>query len=69
MIDEEQREKEYARISKIVSDVKESGGVDSTTFWKVRSRIMGRQEEIGDTMEDEEGILHEDPDEIKDIHV
>ena len=68
MIDEEQRGKEFARINKIVSDVKEAGGVDSTTFWKVRSKIMGRQEEIGDVMEDEEGVLHEDPEEIKEIH-
>ena len=68
MIDEEQRGKEYARINKIVSDVKEAGGVDSTIFWKVRSQIMGRQEDIGDVMEDEEGVLHEDPEEIKEIH-
>ena len=68
MIDEEQRRKEFARISKIVTDVKEAGGVDSTAFWKVRSRILGRQEELGDVMEDDEGVLHEDPKKIKEIH-
>ena len=68
MIDEEQKKKDYTRINKIISDVEDAGGVNSTTFWKVRSRLMGRQEEIGDVMEDENGVLHEDPEEIKEIH-
>ena len=53
------REEKFARISKIVTDVKEAGGVDSTAFWKVRNRILGRQEELGDVIEDDEPSIQD----------
>ena len=69
LIDEEQRVKQFTRVNKIVADVQEAGGVDSTTFWKVRSRLLGKSCETADAMEDDEGVLHEDPEEIREIYV
>ena len=68
LIDEELIEKQYTRISKIVADVQEAGGVNSTTFWEVRNKFFGRQADIADVMEDENGVIQDDPEEIKEIH-
>ena len=68
LIDEELIQKQYTRVSKIISDVKEAGGVNSATFWDVRNKFVGRRCEAADVMEDENGVIQEDPEEIKEIH-
>ena len=68
LIDEELIQKQYTRINNIVSDVRKAGGVNSTTFWEVRNKFLGRNSETADIMEDENGILQDDPEEIKEIY-
>ena len=51
LIDEEMIQKQYTRINKIVEDVREAGGVNSTTFWEVRNKFLGRRSETADIME------------------
>ena len=68
LIDMEMIQKQCARTNKILSDVKKAGGVNSKTFWDVRNRFIGRCAETADVMEDDNGNLQEDSDQIKEIH-
>ena len=67
-IEEEEQNKEYTRINKIVEEIKKDGGVNSNTFWKVRRRISGKEDEKAHAMMNKEGEMCEKPEEIKKIY-
>jgi hypothetical protein len=58
MMDKEHMMKENKRITKIVEEVKESGGVNSTRFWDVRKQLLGKEAETAEAMEDEQGTIY-----------
>ena len=68
MIDEQEQEKEYTRINKIVDEIKKSGGVNSNCFWETRRKLCGKGEELTHAMMNKEGEVCENPEEIKKIH-
>ena len=67
-IEEEEHNKEYTRINKIVEDIKKDGGVHSNTFWKVRRRLIGREDERAHVMMNKQGDMCEKPEEIKKVY-
>ena len=67
-IEEEEQNKEYTRINKIVEEIKKDGGVNSNTFWKVRRRISGKEDKKAHAMMNKEGEMCEKPEEIKKIY-
>ena len=62
---DELKMKKKISVDKIVEDIKKDGGVDSETFWKVRSRIIGRKEVPRYAIRDKNGCLKENPEEAK----
>ena len=66
-IDQEEKEKNAARVLKTVQEVKKMG-VGSTTFWDVRRKLLAGKEESPYSIFDSSGKLCDDPDEIKEIH-
>ena len=68
LIEEEEQAKEYARITKIVDDIKRDGGVNGTTFWEVRKKLCKPKKEAGHAMMDANGVRCEKPEEIKNIY-
>ena len=68
LIDKEHIKKKWAHINGVVKKVKEAGGVNSTTFWEVRKELLGRKAETAEAMEDEDGVIHEDKEKIKQIY-
>jgi hypothetical protein len=56
------------RIEATVQEVKEGGGVNSATFWKVKDRIMKRTKHELAAIMDENGIKQEGTEEIKDVY-
>ena len=67
-IEEEEHKHEYQRLCKQVDDIKRGGGTNSNAFWKARSRLLKRPDEIVHCMTDKNGKLCDDPEEIKEIH-
>ena len=57
------------KIEATVQEVKEGGGVDSTTFWKVKSRLKGKNDNEIAAIIDEDGNKIEEPDEIKGVYM
>ena len=55
-------------INKIVEEIKKDGGVHSNTFWKVRRRINGKNDEKAHSMKNSNGDMCETPDEIKQVY-
>ena len=69
LIEDEERIKEYSRITRIVEEVQKDGGVNSTTFWKVLRKIRGKQRDLPHVILDKNGKKCEDPEDIKRAHV
>ena len=67
-IEEEEKKKEYARITKVVEDVQRAGGVNSTTFMDVRKKIKRKSDELPHAMIDKEGKKCDHPEEIKSVY-
>ena len=67
-IDDEEHQKEYTRINKVVGEIKQAGGVNSNLFWKVRRKLCGSQQEDAYAVRNKEGVKCEKPDEIKKIY-
>ncbi len=67
-IDKEEQEKRYKRIIHVISELKKSGGVNGTTFWEVRRKLSNKAAEPVHAMKNSEGVLCEEPDEIKKVH-
>ena len=57
------------KIDATVQEVKEGGGVDSATFWKVKNRLKGKNNNEIAAILDEEGNRTEEPEEIKDVYM
>lgn len=68
LIEEEEQTKEYARITKIVDDIKKDGGVNGTTFWEVRKKLCKPKKEAGHVIMDANGVRCERPEEIKNVY-
>ena len=67
-LEEERKQENRRRVEKTVQEVKEAGGVDSTTFWDVKRRLSGRRKVEVAAILDENGNKHEDIEEIKDVY-
>ena len=67
-IEDEEHQKEYTRINKVVGEIKQAGGVNSNVFWKVRRKLCGSQQEDAYAVRNKEGVKCEKPDEIKKIY-
>ena len=61
----ELQEKMRIKVERITDGIKKDGGVDGETFWKVRKRILGRKKEARYAIKDKNGVLRENPDDIK----
>ncbi len=67
-IEEEEHKKKFIRIERIVASIKKDGGVNSKTFWEVRSKLMGRSNDNAHAMLDENGVKRDKPEEILEVH-
>ena len=56
------------KIEKTVQQVKEAGGVDSTTFWEVKKKLMGSSKNELAAIIDENGVKREDEEEVKEVY-
>ena len=63
-IEKEHRRKQHQQVEKEIQRVKNEGGVNSTSFWELKRRIDGTNVECAHTIEDENGIIKEDKEEI-----
>ena len=57
------------KIDATVQEVKEGGGVDSATFWKVKNRLNGKNNNEIAAIIDEDGHKTEKPEEIKEVYM
>ena len=57
------------KVDRVIQDVKENGGVDSSTFWKVKNRLTGRPTTEVAAILDEYGVKQEDPQKIKEVYM
>ena len=67
-IEDEEQNKEYIRIMRIVDEIKKGGGVNSATFWDVRRKIAKTTKETAHAIMDNNGKKCEDPEEIKRVY-
>ena len=67
-IEEEEHKQRYQRIKTTVEDIKRGGGIHSDAFWKVREKLIKKPEEAAHMMQDDEGNMCENPDDIRKIH-
>ena len=56
------------RVEAAVKEVKEAGGVDSSTFWKVKKKLMGGPKNDVCAIMDEEGTKQEDVEKVKEVY-
>ena len=68
-IDRECKRENRRKVDATVKEVKEGGGVDSTTFWKVKKRLMGQNKNEVAAIIDEDGNKKEDPEEVKEVYM
>ena len=69
LIEEEEQNKEYIRITRIVDEIKKGGGINGTTFWEVRSKLLKKTKETAHAVIDKNGDKREDPEEIKKVYL
>ena len=67
-IEEEDKKRSHNKVTKQVAEIKKEGGLNSTAFWEMKRRVMGRPHEAGHAIVDEEGNRFEEPEEIKEQH-
>ena len=67
-IDKEHMMENKRKIEATVQEVKEGGGVNSTTFWKVKDKLMRRTKQELAAIMDENGVKKEEAGEIKDVY-
>ncbi len=63
-IEEEEQIKEYTRITRIVEEIKKGGGINGTTFWEVRSKLLKNTKEAAHAIINKKGGKCEDPKDI-----
>ena len=68
-LDRELMRENSRKVDATVQEVKEGGGVDSSTFWKVKNRLMGKNNNEIAAIMDEEGNRREDPEGIKEVYM
>ena len=52
----------------MVREVQEAGGVDSSTFWEVKSRLVGKTTNEIAAIMDEDGVKQEEEETVKQVH-
>ncbi len=57
-----------SQIDKTVESMKRGGGVNSDGLWEVRNKILGRKREGKHPIEDEEGVVQKEEENIKDVY-
>jgi hypothetical protein len=62
------KKRNHQTVNKVVDKIKQDGGVNSTSFWELRSKLIGRKQESNHAVIDEEGVRHDTPEAIKDQH-
>ena len=67
-IEEEEHRHQYQRICTIVDDIRQGGGINSNAFWKVREKLTRKQDETAHGIQDKEGRMCENPEEIKKVY-
>ena len=68
-IEEEESKKHAAYLSKVIEEVKKDGGVNGTTFWKVRNRLTKKSNENAHIVMNKDGKKCEEPEEIKEAYI
>ena len=67
-IEKESRYKHHTHINSIVDNIKKEGGVNSTSFWELKQKIERKHDESGHKIENEDGIITEDREEILNVY-
>ena len=68
-IDKEKQNKHHQNVNMEMEKIKKEGGVDTTAFWELKRRVEGgRKEETAHMMENEEGELVEETEEILQVY-
>ena len=67
-IEREKQKKHHLNVTKQIEQIKTEGGVDSTAFWELKRRIEGRTSETAHSIENEEGQLVEEKEEILEVY-
>ena len=67
-IEKEIRYKHHTYINNIVNNMKKEGGVNSTSFWELKQKIERKHDESGHKIENEDGIITEDREEILNVY-
>lgn len=67
-IESEHVNRNIKKTEKIVEAIKHQGGVDSTTFWIAKKKLMGKQIESAHIIIDENGVKQEDENKIKEVY-
>ena len=67
-IEEEEHKQRYQRIKNTVEDIKRGGGIHSNSFWKMRDKLIKKQDETAHMIQDEEGRMCENPEDIRKVH-
>ena len=68
-LNNEDKKRNHHTMNKAVDKIKQDGGVNSTSFWELRSKLMGRKKESKHAIIDEDGVRHDTPEGIKEQHV
>ena len=66
-IEKQEHCRNYRELNKIIEDVKKEGGVNGSTFWKVR-RKMKRNQENAHAIKDKNGELQQEKSKIKEVY-
>ena len=67
-IEDEEKKKHYTHLNKVIDEVKKAGGINSTTFWKVRKKLSARCDENAHAVKDKDGKTCEKPEDIKQVY-
>ena len=67
-IEQEQKMETKRKIDATVHEVKEAGGDDSSTFWKVKKKLQGGKDNELAAIMDEKGIKHEGKEAVMDVY-
>ena len=68
-LNNEDKKRNHHTVNKVVDKIKQDGGVNSTSFWELRSKLIGKKLETKNAIIDEEGVRHDTPEGIKTEHV
>ena len=67
-MEKEHWKKNHQHVCEEVNKIKSEGGIDSTAFWELKRRLEGRKEETAHVVENENGIIVEEKEEILEVY-